>query len=68
MSDLSDKTVVPLRRLRAVNQLLRCTKADYQREEQFQTYPDTSVSPKNKTVIRLGQDISKEIRRNSRQG
>lgn len=68
MRDLPDKSsVVPIRRLRTINQLLRCAKANYRREEEFQAYPDTTVDQGNGTVIRLGQDISKEIRRNSRQ-
>lgn len=68
MNELSDKSsVVPIRRLRTINRLVSCTKADYQRDEQFQIYPVTSADEGDGTVIRLGQDISKEIRRNSRQ-
>ncbi|NQV70022.1 MAG: hypothetical protein HQ498_08355 [Pseudohongiella sp.] len=66
MKDLSDKSIVPLQRLRTINQLLRGTKAGYQREEQFKTYPVATANPANTTVVRLGQDITREIRRNAK--
>lgn len=67
MSDSQDDKVVPIRRLRTINRLLSCVKADYQRDEQFQTFPLASNELADKKVIRLGQDISKEIRRTRRQ-